>query len=141
MICILCRISDTVSASEARVLSMVLQHQPSGVLWVGLASGHILLMNSVSKQPIMATRRHGHSVCCIRLVETVLNEKPLRHVLSSGYGFLQRPGSDAPKKGKNSAGCCCCCCCCCNCCLADFEHYDKQLVVHNSFQTGCHRRN
>ena len=99
----MCRTSDTVSPSEARVLSMVLQHQPSGVLWVGLASGHILLMNSVSMRPIMATRRHVHSVCCIRLVETVLNEKPLRHILSSGFGFLQRPGSDAPKKGIHEA--------------------------------------
>ena len=78
---------------------MQLQQHPNSVLWLGLGSGHILLLNSLSMRPVMATKRHVHSVCCIQIIDTTLNDKPIRHILSSGYGFLERPGSKAPKKG------------------------------------------
>ena len=90
-----------VSSHDARVMSLQLQQYPSSILWVGLASGHLLLVNALSKRPVMVTKRHMRSIRCIRLVKATIADKPVHYVMSGGYGFQQRPGSSAPEKGNH----------------------------------------
>lgn len=98
-----CRLphDERVSAYDARVLSLQLQQYPTSVLWIGLSSGHLLLVNVMSKRPIMLTKRHMSSIRCIRLVKATIADKPVHYVMSGGYGFQQRPGASAPKKGSH----------------------------------------
>lgn len=87
------------SSREARITSLLLQQSPHSMLWVGLASGHMLMLDATSRRLLMATKRHMKSVRCLQLVKTIYAEKPVNYVISGGFGFQQRPGYSAPNKG------------------------------------------
>lgn len=78
---------------------MLLQPPPTSNLWLGLGSGHLLVINAVSHTPLVATRRHVGAIRCLQSVKALVSEKPVHLILSGGYGFLQRPGYQAPSKG------------------------------------------
>ena len=60
-----------IDVHSARVASMFLQPPPHPVLWLGLQSGHLLLINAVSRAPIMVTERHVTSIRCIQSVKAL----------------------------------------------------------------------
>ena len=62
---------SAIDVHSARVASMFLQPPPHPVLWLGLQSGHLLLINAVSRAPIMVTKRHVTSIRCIQSVKAL----------------------------------------------------------------------
>ena len=77
---------------------MLLQSSPSSTLWVGIGSGHILLVNSITRVPLMVVKRHMSAVRGLLSVRALVADKPAHLVLSGGYGFHQRP--DSSPQGK-----------------------------------------
>ena len=55
----------------ARVASLFLQPPPHPVMWFGLRSGNLLLIDAVSRTPIMVTERHVTSIRCIQSVKAL----------------------------------------------------------------------
>lgn len=98
----LCRFPDTkINTYDARVTAMLLQPTPNSNLWLGLGSGHLLVINAVSHTPLIATKRHVGAIRCLQSVKALVSEKPVHLILSGGFGFLQRPGYQAPSKGNH----------------------------------------
>ena len=84
---------------EGRVTSMLLQQQPSTTLWLGLGSGHLLLVNSVTRTPMMVVRRHVSAVRGLLSVKALVGDKPSHLILNGGLGFLQRPPYSLHSRG------------------------------------------
>ena len=87
---------------ESRVTSMLLQQQPSSTLWLGLGSGHLLLVNSITRVPLMVVKRHMSAVRGLLSVRALVGEKPAHLILSGGIGFQQRPANSSQAKGGKS---------------------------------------
>ena len=51
--------------------SMLLQPAPNSTLWLGLRSGHMLLINAASQTALLATKRHVSAVKCIQSVKAL----------------------------------------------------------------------
>ena len=49
----------------------------------------------------MITKRHVGAIRSIQSVKALVSEKPVHLIMTAGYGFLQRPGYDAPSRGEN----------------------------------------
>lgn len=45
-----------------RVTAMLLQPPPHCVLWVGLASGHMILFNATTRSPVVVVQRHQSDI-------------------------------------------------------------------------------
>ena len=85
---------------DTRITSMLLQQSPHSVLWIGLGSGHLLLLNAVNRRALMLIKRHVSSVRYLAMVKAILDEKPVNYIISGGFGFQQRPGQHSiPSKG------------------------------------------
>ena len=87
------------SPLEARVTSMLLQQQPSSTLWLGLGSGHLLLVNSTTRVPLMVVKRHMSAVRGLLSVRALVGEKPAHLIISGGFGFQQRPAISSHTRG------------------------------------------
>ena len=97
---LLCRLPDAkIETYDARVTAMLLQPPPSSNLWLGLGSGYLLVINAVSHTPLIVTQRHVGAIRCLKCVTALVEEKKVYLILSGGFGFLQRPGYQAPSKG------------------------------------------
>eukprot|EP00731_Ephydatia_muelleri_P029295 Em0020g939a len=75
---------------DLRVTCMLLQPPPQSVLWVGLGTGHILLLNATSMVPIVAAKRHVSSVKCMQMTRAQVGEATVNLVVSAGLGFHPR---------------------------------------------------
>ena len=85
---------------QARVTSLLLQQQPSSTLWLGLGSGHLLLVNATTRIPLMAVKRQVSAVRGLLSVRALVGEKPAHLILSGGFGFQQRPTTSShPNRG------------------------------------------
>ena len=54
--------SDEPSSRCYRVTAMLLQSPPHCVLWVGLASGHMILFNATTRSPVLVIQRHHSDI-------------------------------------------------------------------------------
>ena len=82
---------------------MLLQQQPSSTLWLGLGSGHLLLVNATTRTPLVVIKRHMSAVRGLLSVRALVGDKPAHLILSGGYGFQQRPSnSSQTEKGESS---------------------------------------
>lgn len=84
---------------QARVTSLLLQQQPSSTLWLGLGSGHLLLVNATTRIPLMAVKRQVSAVRGLLSVRALVGEKPAHLILSGGFGFQQRPTTSSQANG------------------------------------------
>ena len=84
---------------QARVTSLLLQQQPSSTLWLGLGSGHLLLVNATTRIPLMAIKRQVSAVRGLLSVRALVGEKPAHLILSGGFGFQQRPTTSSHTNG------------------------------------------
>ena len=84
---------------QARVTSLLLQQQPSSTLWLGLGSGHLLLVNATTRIPLMAVKRQLSAVRGLLSVRALVGEKPAHLILSGGFGFQQRPITSSQANG------------------------------------------
>lgn len=71
-----------------RVVSLLLSHK---TLWVGLGTGHVILIDPSTRKHLSVIQRHVSTVRCLCLADT---RSPARTslVLSGGMGFIERPG-------------------------------------------------
>lgn len=84
---------------QARVTSLLLQQQPSSTLWLGLGSGHLLLVNATTRVPLMVVKRQVSAVRGLLSVRALVGEKPAHLILSGGFGFQQRPITSSQANG------------------------------------------
>lgn len=54
--------SDESNSWCHRVTAMLLQPPPHCVLWVGLASGHMILFNATTRSPVLVVQRHQSDI-------------------------------------------------------------------------------
>ena len=54
-----------------RVTAMHLRVSAPSLIWVGLATGHIIVYDATSLCPLMATRRHENPVRTIHTIRTI----------------------------------------------------------------------
>lgn len=80
----------TEAIHETRVVSLLLQ-QSIHQLWVGLGSGHVILINSSTKEPLRIIKRHVSAVRCMEACKGPAFGKPLSLVMTGGMGFIERP--------------------------------------------------
>ena len=85
---------------DTYVTSMHLQPPPYSILWIGLASGHLLIINASSRTPLMNTKRHVDAIRSIQSVKALVADKPVHLILTSGFGFRQRPGYKTTTRGE-----------------------------------------
>ncbi len=90
---------QAMDASDLRVTSMHLQAPPTPVLWLGLSTGHLLIVNASSRNPLMIAKRHCGAVRSIQSVKALIADKPVHLILTAGFGFLQRPGYSPSTRG------------------------------------------
>lgn len=83
----------------ARVVSLLLANR---TLWIGLGSGHMILVDSSSRKLVSIIRRHVAAVRC--LVDTRSPDKNNSLVLSGAMGFIERPGYGSTKQTNNTFG-------------------------------------
>ncbi|KAL5473187.1 hypothetical protein EMCRGX_G027636 [Ephydatia muelleri] len=82
--------TEKMDTKDLRVTCMLLQPPPQSVLWVGLGTGHILLLNATSMVPIVAAKRHVSSVKCMQMTRAQVGEATVNLVVSAGLGFHPR---------------------------------------------------
>lgn len=83
-----------------RVLSLLLSHK---TLWVGLGSGHVILIDPSTRKHLSVIQRHVAAVRCLVDTSSPASSKPTSVVLSGGMGFIERPGCEW-KKANNEFG-------------------------------------
>lgn len=83
-----------------RVLSLLLSHK---TLWVGLGSGHVILIDPSTRKHLSVIQRHVAAVRCLADTSSPASSKPTSVVLSGGMGFIERPGCEW-KKANNEFG-------------------------------------
>ena len=74
---------------ESRVLSLLLQHK---TLWVGLGTGHVVLLDPVTLHPLKLIHRHVSAVRCLVNTRGRALGKSTSLVLTGGVGFIERLG-------------------------------------------------
>lgn len=93
---ILERSGVTEASHDVRVLSLLLQ-QKKRQLWIGLGSGHVILINPSTKEPLRIIRRHVSAVRCMEACCGPAFGKPLSLVMTGGMGFIERPSGSQNK--------------------------------------------
>lgn len=83
----------------ARVVSLLLANK---TLWIGLGSGHMILLDSSTRELVSIIQRHTFAVRC--LVDTRSPDKNNSLVLSGAMGFIERPGYGSTKQTNNTFG-------------------------------------
>lgn len=83
---------------EARVLSLLLSRK---ILWVGLGSGHVILIDPVTRKHLSIVRRHTSAVRCLADTRSPASSKPTSFVLSGAMGFIERPGCEWARDNKD----------------------------------------
>lgn len=71
-----------------RVVSLLLQQS----LWVGLGTGHVIIIDPSTQQPLSIIGRHTSSVRCMVDAREPAFGKQVSLVLTGGMGFVERPG-------------------------------------------------
>ena len=54
----------------SRVTALYLQPSAPPLLWVGIASGHLLIFDTTTGHPLMITRRHVNAIRSIQSIRT-----------------------------------------------------------------------
>ena len=54
---------------DLRVTSLYLKEAPLAELWVGLGSGHLLIVNASTRVPLMVVQRHLGPIRCMDAVK------------------------------------------------------------------------
>ena len=62
--------SDIPDHYFSRVTALYLQSSTPTLLWVGIASGHLLIFDTATGHPLMITRRHVNAIRSIQSVKT-----------------------------------------------------------------------
>lgn len=83
----------------ARVVSLLLSNK---TLWVGLGTGHMILIDPSTRKHLSVIRRHMSAVRC--LVDTRRPAEETSFVLSGAMGFIARPGHGSTKQTNNTFG-------------------------------------
>ena len=83
----------------ARVVSLLLSNK---TLWVGLGTGHMILIDPSTRKHLSVIRRHMSAVRC--LVDTRRPAEETSFVLSGAMGFIARPGHGSNKQTNNTFG-------------------------------------
>ena len=83
----------------ARVVSLLISNK---TLWVGLGTGHMILIDSLTRKHVNVIRRHMSTVRC--LVDTLSPNEETSLVLSGAMGFIERPGHGSTKQTNNTFG-------------------------------------
>lgn len=86
---------------DIRVVCMMLNGQHA--LWVGLGTGHIILLSPTTRETLCILHRHTASVRCIAMAHGVTSGRSLNFTVTGGMGFVSRPGC-TQKKNKGEFG-------------------------------------
>eukprot|EP00117_Sycon_ciliatum_P004998 scpid2454/ scgid4326/ Leucine-rich repeat serine/threonine-protein kinase 2 len=78
-----------IKATDWHVVSLALD---GGSLWVGMSSGHILVVDVAKRKAQSVVQRHDRAVRCLAQVKLRSGDKSLSYVLSGAMGYLPRPG-------------------------------------------------
>jgi leucine-rich repeat kinase 2 len=84
-----------------RVVCMMLHGQ--NALWIGLGTGHIILLSPSTRETLCILNRHSSSVRCMAIARTPALCRPVSLIVTGGMGFIQRPGCNR-KKAKGEFG-------------------------------------
>lgn len=79
---------------ETRVLSLLLSHK---TLWVGLGTGHVVLVDPSTQKPLKLIHRHVSAVRCLADTHSSSSPKSTSLVLTGGMGFIERHGCEWKK--------------------------------------------
>ena len=79
---------------QARVLSLLLSHK---TLWVGLGTGHVVLVDPTTRKPLTLLHRHVSAVRCLADTGGSPLTKLTSMVLTGGMGFIERHGCEWKK--------------------------------------------
>lgn len=86
---------------DIRVVCMMLHGQDA--LWVGLGTGHVILLSRITRETLCILHRHTASVRCIAMARATTFGRSLSLIVTGGMGFVQRPGC-SQKKTKGEFG-------------------------------------
>lgn len=78
----------------ARVVSLLLSHK---TLWVGLGTGHVILIDPSTRKHLSVIQRHVSAVRCLADTRSPASSKSTSYVLSGAMGFIERPGVEWTK--------------------------------------------
>lgn len=79
---------------ETRVLSLLMSHK---ILWVGLGTGHVVLVDPSTRKPLTLIHRHVSAVRCLADTRGLASSKFTSLVLTGGMGFIERHGCEWKK--------------------------------------------
>lgn len=79
---------------ETRVVSLLLSHK---TLWVGLGTGHVVLVDPSTRKPLTLLHRHVSAVRCLVDTRSAMSSKSTSLVLTGGMGFIERHGCEWKK--------------------------------------------
>ena len=76
------------------MLSLLLSHK---TLWVGLGTGHVVLVDPSTRKPLKLIHRHVSAVRCLADTHSSSSPKSASLVLTGGMGFIERHGCEWKK--------------------------------------------
>lgn len=76
---------------ETRVVSLLLSHK---ILWVGLGTGHVVLVDPSTRKHLTLIHRHVSAVRCMADTRGPTSPKSTSLVLTGGMGFIERHGCE-----------------------------------------------
>lgn len=78
---------------ESRDLRIVSMLHDQSVLWVGLGTGHVIVVSTKLREPLYVFKRHAGSVRCLAIARRSSSHgKPVSLLMTGGMGFIERPG-------------------------------------------------
>ncbi|KAK3698088.1 hypothetical protein QZH41_017526 [Actinostola sp. cb2023] len=86
---------------DFRVVCMMLYDQTA--LWVGLGTGHVIVLSPKTREALYVVKRHTGTVRCMAVAcRSSMHGRPVSLVITGGMGFIERPqcsGKDGDKDG------------------------------------------
>lgn len=79
---------------QTRVLSLLLSNK---ILWVGLGTGHVVLVDPLTQKLLRLIHRHVSAVRCLADTRGATSPKSNSLVLTGGMGFIERHGCEWKK--------------------------------------------